>query len=942
MYGMPDVNMNMVYTENPYVDIIVYYTKLLGIDTVLKMQKQAQAHETLESLKNADMLIACTEGTAVFELFDGFSEEVLRKSGLIGLPLAQALVNPNSIPQSMRKTVLENAKQEFIKNYEEKNDYYRMLNGLPPNEYEEIYVTNWEPPENVSIDLSVPVHMMSEEAIAILKNYGVLEDMYKEDPTNRAFIKYLDKKIDPYFARKAGPFAVLYIPSVDQEEIEREYREKLEVNILYVLKAVYSDAYAYDSDYYDNIMAILIVLSAMVDVISRVQEFIARREVFDIRTVQYIFESFGVDFYPEIPLRYQIAMVKNLHYLLKYKSTARCMIEICSLFGMKNIQIFKYYLLRQRNYNKETGEYSFTGDWETDFDLKFVKIPIDKPMDEYIRDPANYVDYDEITTGDPTWTGGLEADYVKEQHLDFDYNYVRTKYMSIDSIYDISKMTAQQCYFFNMLYDNVELEDLITVSIPSISGQTRFKLADVFTFLTSLTHYYYNRKDLFLDTQGKVLYVYGFNFNADLAAIAETLEEMRFDKECQELLAQFNLPKDSIPSFNQLMNIFRNNMNIRDLVLAGMRNADSLRHYLPYKKLYDSLMTIELTFDHFKNPETGDFYRDADGDATYAAYLQAEAPLLYYKLVEIQMIDDEDTREQTITNLIDNIVYILSEWIDTDEFVYIFHGLPAVSIDAIKEYIQTVIQFYMSYKVHILGINSIYYLDDPNGEGYIHLIDDLLLNRWFEKDEIIALIGKIYKNSVKLEKQDRLELLEKIYFTIWTWVYKNYDDKIELLDSIAEYLIVLNKDDYIELIEEIAGIKTTLMAESSVTLFDKSVQTLTIVTKDNKLKFVDRVWFTLSYNMDIELDATPNSIEFSIDNIEVPVGSGGTIVNDSRIMADSVATFSINESLIDLGASVTCACTEGSVYIISDCEYPIYGTLYINNNYENKFTVTTE
>ena len=929
---MPDVNMDMVYTENPYVDIIVYYTKLLGIDTVLKLQKQAQAHETLESLKNADMLIACKENTAIFELFDGFSETVLRKSGLIGEPLANALIDPTTIPLNMRNTVLENAKQEFIDNYEELNDYYRMLNGLPPMGYEEIYVTDWEPPENVVIDLSVPIHKMSEEAIMILRTYGVLDDLYEEDPTNRAYIKYLDRKIDPYAARKAGPFGVLYVPSIDQEEIAREYREKLEVNILYVLKAVYSDAYAYDSDYYDNIMAIFIVLNAMIDVITRVQEFIARREVFDIRTVQYIFESFGVNFYPEIPLRYQIAMVKNLHFLLKYKSTARCMIEICSLFGMKNIEIFKYYLLRQRNYDKETGEYSFTGDWDTDFSLKFVKIPIDEPMDEYIRDPAYYMDYDEVTSGDPTWTGGLESDYVREQHLDFDYNYVRTKYMSIDSIYDISKMTAQQCYFFNMLYDNVELEDMITINIPSISSETPFKVADVFTFLTSLTHYYYNRKDLFLDTQGKVLYVYGFNFNVDLAAIAETLEEMRFDKECQELLAQFNLPTDSIPSFNQLMNIFKNNLNIRDLILTGMRNADSLRHYLPYKKLYDSLMTIELTFDHFKNPETGDFYRDAEGDATYAAYLQAEAPLLYYKLIEIQMIDDPDVREQTITTLIDNIVYILEQWIDSEEFIYLFSGLPAVSIDAIKEYIQTVIQFYMSYKVHILGINSIYYFDDKNGEGYIHLIDDVLLNRWFEKDEIIALIDKIYESSVHMEKEDRIKFAERLYFTVWTWAYSNYKDDIELRDLVTEVLTILNKDDEIVLNDSIYETTINLLGESSVNLFDRMSDNSITMEKRDSIGLVDRNWISLKYFLEITIASSSGSVEYSIDNIEIPTGSGGTQIEDARVKTTSTAIFVPNPSLVDLNATVTCTCNDRSITLVSDSEYRLIGTVYVTNH----------
>ena len=927
--------VNMVYTENPYVDILVYNTKLLGIDTVLKMQGQADQHETVESLKHGDMLIACTEGTAIFQLFDEFSESVLRQSGLVGMPLARALIDKNNIPENLRNTVVKNACTEFIENYEDQNDYYRMLTGLPPVGYENIYVTDWEPPEEVVIDLSIPIHEMGPDAIAILKTYGVLDDMYEEDRSNRAYLKYLDRNIDPYAARKARPFSVLYIPTIDSDEIEKEYRDRLDVNIDYVLKVIYSEAYKYDSDYYDNIMAIFIVLNAMTDVISRVQEFIARKEVFDLRTVQYIFESYGVDYFPEIPLRYQISMVKNLHTLLKYKSTSRCMVDICSIFGMDNIQIFKYYLLRQRNVNKTTGEYSFTGDVEQDFDLKFVKIPIDEPMDEYIRDPANYMDYDEVVDGDPTWNGGLEHDYVKRQHLEFNFNYVRTKYLSIDSIYDIAKMSAQQSYFFNMLYDNVELEDLITVNIPAISSEKSFKVADVFTFLTVLTHYYYGNKDLILDTQGKVLYVNGFNFKADLAAIAETLEQLRFGREAQELLDQFNLPTTSIPTFKQLMNIFTNNMNIRDLLIAGMRNADSLRHYRPYKLLYDALMTVELTFDHFKNPETGDFYRDVEGDATYTAYLQAEDPVMYYKLIEIQMIDDEETQRQQIANLIDNIVYILEEYIDTEQFEYIFHSLPAVSVDAVKEYITSVINFYKSYKVHILGINTLYYFDDPS-EGYIQLIDDLLLNRWFEKDEIINIIDRICNMSVNMSKKDKVSLVEKIYFNIWTWVYKEYRTDIELKDLIEGLFIILNKDDEIMMDDELA-LRVNLLQESSATLIDTLNEMNTDMTEKDRVSIVDRIWMTYSYIMEINMNRQMITTEFAIDNVEIPVGESLTL-SDSRIHADSVATFYPN---IEEDINFTYSCEEGSVTISSDYEYPVIGYVKIVTDYSDSMTITS-
>ena len=52
-----------IYTDNPYVDEMVYYTRLMSMDTVLKMQDLADKGETVESLKRAGIYISCVEGT---------------------------------------------------------------------------------------------------------------------------------------------------------------------------------------------------------------------------------------------------------------------------------------------------------------------------------------------------------------------------------------------------------------------------------------------------------------------------------------------------------------------------------------------------------------------------------------------------------------------------------------------------------------------------------------------------------------------------------------------------------------------------------------------------------------------------------------------------------------------------------------------------------------
>ena len=347
------IEIKKIYSDNPYVDELVYYTMQLGIYTTLKLKQKADSYETLDILKNAGRYIACIEGNALLAMFDYFPYEVLtsttdadgRAYGA-GLPDVTAELisgNPDmvsTLSEDSKKAVLDAMMIWYPENYVEENDYNRMLNGQPPIGYPDIYIDGnmYDLP---SLDLSIPVHIMDDGAISILDNLGILDSLFEEDIKNRGFLKHLGKKrIDIYLARKAGPFEPLYIPEIDSESIRDMYIDKLNNNRTYTMRAVYSEAFEYNSDYYDNIMAIFIVMITMIDIIARVQEFITRKEIFDIRSCEYLFESYGVEFFPEIPLKYQIAMVKNIHTLLKYKSTAKCMVDICSLFGFDNIKVF--------------------------------------------------------------------------------------------------------------------------------------------------------------------------------------------------------------------------------------------------------------------------------------------------------------------------------------------------------------------------------------------------------------------------------------------------------------------------------------------------------------------------------------------------------------------------------------------------------------------------
>ena len=58
-----------IYTDNPFVDTLLFCVKTLAYGCVIKNQDDANNNETTDSLKKSDIYISCVEGKTIFELF---------------------------------------------------------------------------------------------------------------------------------------------------------------------------------------------------------------------------------------------------------------------------------------------------------------------------------------------------------------------------------------------------------------------------------------------------------------------------------------------------------------------------------------------------------------------------------------------------------------------------------------------------------------------------------------------------------------------------------------------------------------------------------------------------------------------------------------------------------------------------------------------------------
>lgn len=811
---MANSDENKVLTENPLLDEIVWNAKMMARGVVLKDQTEADKYETLETIQNGDMLVAIKQQNVNFDRFL-YTEEMLKKLPGIGDEQAVIWASDNSlIPENLRKTLLSLASDEFESHYIEKNNYYRMLHGEPnydeTGEWEGLWIdVNTISEKNSNPDISNHyidddgtnyqlIHKLAIGYSELLYDNGTIDRiisdsdlLYSLDLTKSdvMYLKYIgSKSIDYYDARKAGRFEMLYCPSADSIEVETRFKDLLEANRLTTLYTIYSEAYKFQSDYYDRFMMIMIVIQTIIDMIVELPEYLIRRDIFDLRTCKYIFESNGVDYFPDIPLKYQVSLVKNLNKLIKFKSTDKCIVDICSIFGCSSIQVFKYYILKDRNvssitdakyYNnikttvdEETGKETTELDNNTNYEIKFVKVPILEPYDSYIRSSNNIYDYDEIAGTDAYWTGDKKYESVLQEIKDMDFTLLRSKYYSVEALIDIAQRTFQLVYFTNILmYNGVDKSKLL-VSLPNISNKKQFELVDIITTLYALTYIYYGAEDDIMDTQGKVLRILGFNFEADLTAIGEYLYENHGRLTLKDLHCDgFTIPENGkILTYKQLEDIYTTNKDIYDHVVEQLSHPMKKEIYDAYKYIYDSLFIMKLNMEYFSTP-------DGNIAKTYTEFLSYKEPLLSSFLYKIKAIQAVDKRQSSCINAIQSITTYLKDYIDTEliNFDYIFSGSPSISMDFIKKYVQEVIDFFKSFKIFTHEM-SITYLFQDKFQNTIIMIDWMLLKYVFDKSEVVKIEDWIKTNHTSMSKQEKIKFIDKVWIDIDTWIQKEFAD----------------------------------------------------------------------------------------------------------------------------------------------------------------------
>ena len=683
----------------PLVDELVYYSKIICRDLEVKDMDLSGKYETLDSIKSSDLYIKCMEDKATISNFT-YTKSELVSYGLDLSTISGYLLDPTTIPSIKQKEILKVRMVNYIDSYDELNNYYRSLYGLPDYGNIGIYITsNMVDTSIYDIDVSIPIHEMNTDTQDVLLALGIVDTLLQTNST-ALYLKHIgSNKISIYKARKAIDFQLLFLPSDVPSEISKRFESQYEDNRKYIMRRVYSEAFKYQSDNYNAFISIFIIISTLSDIFCKLSDFFIKGDIFDLGTIELIFKSNGIKYFPDIPKKYQKAMVRNLNRLIKYKASYQSIVDISSLFGFDNVEVFKYYILKKRLKDND-GNFVFNEDDNDNYELKFLKVPIDDIPDNYIHNTNDYLDYEDITDQDEYWDGTIDHNYVEKKIIEYEFNILRTQYLSIDTAYSMSELSFQSTYFYNMFFDDVLLENQLVVKVPTISTVASLKISELLIYLFALGYNYIGLSDNILYKPSEVLTIAGFNFEANLTTLSNymankgyTLADLGVDN--------FQIPTSSVLTTKQLMYIFNENTKVYNHICYEMRTADNKDIYDIYKYLYDALLVTQ---------DNMDYYKKSDGTLAsgYTDYLKDKNTILYKSIEDITSIEDDDERTSKISNMISDVVYILEELLGTSTYKYIWDRIPAVSSESIKHYLYEVINFFKSYKTTILNIDTIY------------------------------------------------------------------------------------------------------------------------------------------------------------------------------------------------------------------------------------------
>lgn len=828
----------------------VFFNELLRISTgfVWKNPALATQNESPDQVVYVEQYILARQGRLTFHMVDQFAEEVLQSLGLSEEDVTRCMDDRDEVPVPLRDICVERQVEWIISNYDEPNNYYRMLHGLPNKEDTDFFYNTEYPDISDSI---TPIHLLDSSQLYALESKGMIDKLIKDHPEKK-YLKYLtERKIDIYTARNSDPFSILWISDSSYDTLLSDFLEVYKECRNMIVNVFYQKIMIDSNSDYIGFVGMMILFQTIMQMHRKFLDTDITRDFYDEDSLRLVYDSYDVPYYASIPIEYHKRIVKNINILISHKGSTRVFYDLFDIFDFDGMAIFEFFMMKIHRFKdgkpvfakNEDGSYNL----REMYDIIFSKVQLyNDPTSEMIK-PKNHVRYEDLIRNDPYWINDkdlLDKIYSEE------FNYMESKYLGIQTTFNLMKIIYESSYYLKMILDNREL--LSTTTVYNSGTHSNTNIFDLVIYLCALIV----KKNGFegniptdIHEIGSVL---GFNFKLDLKILKENITSNDYTKNDPNLLKL--LETMTVDSLASVKKVYTNLTELKYYLAKKMADTDDVEVYWAYYELYQTILHSEYMESTFKKS-------NGDTASSFSDMLKDCNSDLYNKL---QVIDDGD-----IDNELSDSLYLLKSSCST--LTHIQYA-DSINIDMIIEYLFKLLDFFKSAKADLTGYEIVYSLissceninkimdiivrifDDHRSDPQYSIIDELsdLIVICRERQKLLDRYKLIDELKYEWHSQilyDIIDYLEDIINMISETVYgmTSTQEFIEDLSTIEVFLPdgdpFEHKDELIPLYDEVKEILKFIVLDDAL-LFDdlrKIIERIPNLTSEEKIRWIVKV-----------------------------------------------------------------------------------------------------
>lgn len=600
---------------DPLQDIFADVKKILEF-LEIKDLNQAMQYETSESRNSSEMWMNAMTGSdtyLTYRIFWNISmfQEIVPNAKL--KDINYWISHPSNVPIDFRDNLLKRGRGTFLSVYEEKNDYYRMLNGLPPlntPKSEFIYLT--EPMRNQLHASKDPIHLLSP----LIQNNYMNTDEYKSVLAMNPDKKYLNYlglyKIDIFTSRRAKDFEIIRYP-LNRSDINPnlintfaslydDYRE-------YVMATLYNNQFEGIYENYRTFMGVLIQSFVLLQISNKAVESVNNRNFLDDSVLHLILSMHDIPRTLLMTNEVRRNLVINMLKLVREKGEDNIYYDLITILGYQDIIVSKLMLMKGQKFDKDNNYntclqngspiaklHDMDSLTKLEVEPYFIQVDLqDKnPYDTITSGKAPIHDYHKIIDDDPTWWDLPDTQNILKNS---NYTIADSKYIMMEAVIHQIKYLFESVYFTRMILDNKLATDQFLIEIPEIFGTQTISIYDLMVFIISATCMNNGFRGDIVSDETKLISTAGFNFDMDLDSFTEFINTTQYVDKDRVMSFMENLTMKSSADINRLFNDVMYPM--REWLEMKIANTSERKEYLEYESIYRALFTYDATRNSF-------------------------------------------------------------------------------------------------------------------------------------------------------------------------------------------------------------------------------------------------------------------------------------------------------------------------------------------------------